>query len=483
VSATTTGSLGTGNVNDANLATVVNAAHAKGVGVSITVGPQSFGTLAADAAARTAFAQNIVAYAVARNLDGIDIDWEPPATGQNYANYALLLQALYDRINAVAPNLKLSAATNPWTQEIPVAATHLMDWVNVMCYDFDYANNSTYEAAIDGMIQWSDYGVPKEKLLMGTPFYGRSGTSWSDTSSKTYNGFFNEYVAKYGSPPSPDNDVLVDANGKTWIVNGVTTIQRKMAWVRDNGYGGAMIWELGQDHWDANLKYDQYSLLPVINSMLRPPAWLTPSPGSRFDYVAAQNQFIHASGNVTIKANASNANIVIRNGATATLTADQKWSSLSIAAGGKLDVTDQDLILNYGTTSPLGSRTGTTYTGVLGLVQSGAVVSSTAEAKGGLSGIGVAEAKDALAFGSASTKSWSGLTADATSVLIAYTYVGDANLDGRITGDDYSAIDFGYLTRASAWGWSNGDFNYDGIVSGDDYSDIDANFLAQGAPL
>ncbi|MEA2734647.1 MAG: hypothetical protein QOE14_1098, partial [Humisphaera sp.] len=69
----------------------------------------------------------------------------------------------------------------------------------------------------------------------------------------------------------------------------------------------------------------------------------------------------------------------------------------------------------------------------------------------------------------------------ATTIIVKYTYAGDANLDGIISGDDYSTIDF--YVGTSADGYSNGDFNYDGIVSGDDYSTIDFNYAAQGAPL
>jgi hypothetical protein len=54
-------------------------------------------------------------------------------------------------------------------------------------------------------------------------------------------------------------------------------------------------------------------------------------------------------------------------------------------------------------------------------------------------------------------------------------------MDGFISADDYSSIDFNFGTGAS--GWNNGDFNYDGIISGDDYSVIDFNIRAQGARL
>ena len=487
------GSLNASGVSDANIATVVNAAHAKGVGVSIVVGPQTFNVVAGDAAARLNFANQIVAYCQARNLDGVDIDWEPPdRTLAQTGNYALLINDLFQKTGPAG--LNITAATNPWTMEIPVAATNQMDWVNVMCYDFDYANNSTYEAAIDGMQRWTNHGVEKHKLLMGTPFYGRSGTSWSDTRSKTYGGFFNDYVALHGQAPSPDTDVFVDAAGATWYVNGITTIQRKMAWVRDNGYGGAMIWELGQDHWDSSLKYDPYSLLPVINSMLRPPAWLTPTAGSRFQLVGSQ--FIHSFGSVTFNVNAhpTNANlaVTIRGGATAILNATQRWSSISIAAGGKLDVTDEDLVINYsGSASPIGAFNGSSYGGITGLVAGGynfgawdgsGIVTSMSAAHAGLTTVGLAEARDVLHLSGGQTATWNGQSVDSTCVLIKYAYAGDVNLDGIVDGADYGTLD-NWIQFPGMSGYANGDVNFDGVIDGADYGVLDNSIRLQGPPL
>jgi hypothetical protein len=66
-------------------------------------------------------------------------------------------------------------------------------------------------------------------------------------------------------------------------------------------------------------------------------------------------------------------------------------------------------------------------------------------------------------------------------VLLKYTYFGDANLDGKVDGSDYSLIDNGYLN--SLTGWFNGDFNYDGVINGSDYTLIDNSFNQQGASL
>jgi hypothetical protein len=66
-------------------------------------------------------------------------------------------------------------------------------------------------------------------------------------------------------------------------------------------------------------------------------------------------------------------------------------------------------------------------------------------------------------------------------VLVKYTYYGDANLDGKVDGSDYSRIDNAALNHLT--GWSNGDFNYDGVIDGSDYTLIDNAFNRQGAAL
>jgi fibronectin-binding autotransporter adhesin len=67
-------------------------------------------------------------------------------------------------------------------------------------------------------------------------------------------------------------------------------------------------------------------------------------------------------------------------------------------------------------------------------------------------------------------------------VLVKYTYYGDANLDGKVDGSDYSLIDAGYASHGSLSGWYNGDFNYDGQIDGSDYALIDNAFNNQGSP-
>jgi GH18 family chitinase len=252
-----------------HLDTAVDTFHAAGVTVSITVGPANFKTVSSTQAGRDAFAANVTAFAMAHNLDGVDIDWEPPA-GNPYADYGLLIDSFYAQTQP--KHMLLTAAVNPWTNEIPVAqVNNKMSWLNVMCYDFGYADVANYTQSISGLTDWRDYGVTKSKIVMGLPFYGRYGTSWSDTHSKSYPTILTDYgttTGNTGKYPAPDLESYADNAGNLTYFNGVDLIRKKTQYVVDNSYGGMMIWELGMDWYTGTGKYDQRSLLPAIKGTL-----------------------------------------------------------------------------------------------------------------------------------------------------------------------------------------------------------------------
>ncbi|MEA2707881.1 MAG: hypothetical protein QOF78_482 [Phycisphaerales bacterium] len=161
--------------------------------------------------------------------------------------------------------------------------------------------------------------------------------------------------------------------------------------------------------------------------------------------------------------------------------------ALNLPAGARLDLRDNKLI----TTNPAGNADiNGVYSGIQGEVQrasnggawdSPGLTTSMSDAATGLTTIGVATGEQLRGLGPTDTDIFAGQTITGASTIAMYTYAGDANMDGFISGDDYSTIDFNVGTGAD--GYSNGDFNYDGIVSGDDYSTIDFNYAAQGAPF
>jgi GH18 family chitinase len=477
---------------NSHLDTVVAAAHAKGVGVSITTGPgQPYAAMGASAAARAKLVADLKTYVLAHNLDGVDIDWEPPAKGIDQVNYGLLIDDLYAAFNPIGK--KITAAVNPWTKEIPVDASKKMSWINVMCYDFDYDDHSNYAQSTDGMLQWQYYGVAKDKLVMGVPFYGRYGTSWSNTISKTYGEsatdptrrIVENYKLVHGVDIPPTVDSYTDSSGNVTYFNGVRTMQMKQAFVRDQGFAGTMIWELGHDHWDANNKYDKFSLLPVVGSMIKQPAWLTTTVGSLHDLV--NSDFYATLGTMTWNADPSpqpaNAKlaVTINNGATIVLGASSHAASLSVDAGGKIDIKDKALVVDWTGASPIGSWNGTNYTGISGMAKNGAIMSSMLGAD---MVIGVAEASSIMPFTSGSqTAVWQGMTIDGSSVLVKRTYNGDANLDGVIDGDDFFAIDAHLGATGANARWHFGDFDRNGRIDTDDYFVLDTIYSRNRAPL
>ena len=147
-----------------------------------------------------------------------------------------------------------------------------------------------------------------------------------------------------------------------------------------------------------------------------------------------------------------------------------RTQSLSIAPGGRLDLADNDLVDDG------------EFSTILALVLSG-----FGNAGGGIAS-STSDGSQILAlFDNALVGliDWAGEPIGANTIVGKYTYFGDINFDGQVTGDDYTIVDAN-LESDPAVGleWLSGDANVDGIVTGDDYTIIDANLgLGVGNPI
>ncbi len=175
------------------------------------------------------------------------------------------------------------------------------------------------------------------------------------------------------------------------------------------------------------------------------------------------------------------------------------------STGGKLDLGANDMIVSGGGTA-----------GPAAVANAAAVFSAISSARGtngqwtgpGITSSSVAskfhtmalgmELNDTNSIGSASvsgtpsgtpiTTTFDGQTVANGDVLVKYTYVGDADLSGRVSASDYTLIDSAFNYNKTAVGtkisgWVNGDFNYDGKIDGDDYSLIDNAFNTEGSSV
>jgi hypothetical protein len=152
---------------------------------------------------------------------------------------------------------------------------------------------------------------------------------------------------------------------------------------------------------------------------------------------------------------------------------------LSITGSGNFDLNDNDAIVNGGSVNAIqalvtSARNGGNWLGN-GLNSSTARTASPAN-----STLGVMSGGDYLGvYGGGAV--FAGEAVNAGSVLVKYTYYGDADFNGVVNFDDYSRTDNGFSTGKT--GWLNGDFDGNGVVNFDDYSLIDLAFNSQGVPL
>jgi hypothetical protein len=170
-----------------------------------------------------------------------------------------------------------------------------------------------------------------------------------------------------------------------------------------------------------------------------------------------------------------------------TLVSSTRIAALNLNDSAKLDLRTSSLVIDYPTAGPSPFVSLTTqlarargengdWDGVAGITSSFAATTS------GLTSLGIAEAAAIYGLAPTETIAVAGQMLDGTSVLIKYTYAGDANLDGVIDGGDYGVID-NFVQVPNAFGYFNGDFNYDAVIDGGDYGIIDNNIQAQGAAL
>ncbi len=154
---------------------------------------------------------------------------------------------------------------------------------------------------------------------------------------------------------------------------------------------------------------------------------------------------------------------------------------------GTLDLSNNDMDIRTGSltqisTAVMSGYNGGSWNGSTGIISSSAAADTTH-----LTTLGVIQNSLDQNGGPSLLTAFDNQPVTDTDILVKFTYYGDANLDGKVDGSDYSRIDAAYLAdkgnHTALTGWYNGDFNYDGVVNGSDYTLIDNAFNTQGASL
>ena len=237
----------------------------------------NFSEMAADETHRKNFCKNCLAAVQKYNLDGIDIDWEYPTSSaagissspNDTKNFTLLMKDLRETLG---DSMLVTMASSANAKYVDFKnATQYMDFVNLMTYDMGkppYHNAGLYtsaktkrscEKSVDDHIL---AGVPREKIVLGIPFYGHgNGVEFStdcvDFNEIKYTGFTRMW----------DNDAKVPylINGSGDMVlsyDDEISVGLKADFVKTHSLKGAMYWNIEADDKDWTLsRAIAYSLL------------------------------------------------------------------------------------------------------------------------------------------------------------------------------------------------------------------------------
>lgn len=234
-----------------------------------------------DATKRRKFVTTSVKLLEDLGLDGLDVDYEYPSNDEQARGYANLLSELRAALDAHAQSkginyhflISIAAPCGPY--QYPILHIEEMDksldfW-NMMAYDLAGPWNtiSGHQAGVYGQplnlataIQhYIDHGVARDKINMGIPLYGRSFLNTNGPGAPFTGvgpGSWEEGVYDYRALPLPGAETFRDESlMASWTYNFNTKemisyddpiiAKLKGDWIKNQGLGGSMFWELSGD--------------------------------------------------------------------------------------------------------------------------------------------------------------------------------------------------------------------------------------------
>jgi chitinase len=266
---------------------------------------EGFSDAALTDASRATFARSCAEFAREHGFDGVDIDWEFPVSGgekgnverpEDKRNFTLLLAALRKALDERGKSdgkryLLTIAAPAGGLARMEVEQIHRhLDFINLMTYDFagPWSKLTGFNAALHpvpdqpqqpsasvAVERYIEAGVPRDKIVLGVPFYGRS---WAEV-TKESNGLFQPHDPAATRRTRPLEETyhslkpqIGGIGGRRfwhelaevpWLWNPETrvmityddpeSLRAKARYAREQKLGGMMFWELEHDDEQSSL--------------------------------------------------------------------------------------------------------------------------------------------------------------------------------------------------------------------------------------
>ncbi|XP_055681033.1 chitinase-3-like protein 2 [Lutzomyia longipalpis] len=252
-----------------------------------------FSEMVKDHANRKHFIQSLKNVLETYRLDGIDLDWEfPGGFDRQRQHFSQLLHEIRREYQREHRTYLLTVAVAAPRPIIDVAydvgeINSYADFVNIMTYDYHFYSQTAPFTGINAPLfarenergllamlninytanYWHEQGLDKEKIIIGLPTYGHSFhlanplnrrigspatnfgatgilgfTSYSEVCWFQQNNIFVTTVFD-NATCSPYTSA-----GTEWIsYDDAVSLECKTKWVKDNGFGGVMIYDLNSD--------------------------------------------------------------------------------------------------------------------------------------------------------------------------------------------------------------------------------------------
>ncbi|MDE6273357.1 MAG: hypothetical protein K2M31_10185 [Muribaculaceae bacterium] len=244
------------------------------VSLSIQTLPRDgFAVMTASDSLRSAFVSHCRKIVEMYDLDGLDLDWEFPGTNagmhqgggsEDTKNYALLAR---DLRRMLGPDKTLSFYSNNSSRYNDLAAmVPYVDYVMVSGYNLGNPpkqhQSNLYPSDLCG--DWSisesvkahiDKGVPREKIMIGIPFYARTQPDIKEkykisdnyVAWRQFDRFLPGMKMKWDKKAKAP--YYADADGNIYAAfDSERSIREKAKFIKDQGLAGAFYW-----HYDAEV--------------------------------------------------------------------------------------------------------------------------------------------------------------------------------------------------------------------------------------
>jgi chitinase len=228
-------------------------------------------------------------------FDGIDLDWEYPVRGglspgkpEDTRNMTAMAEEFRRQLDAVRPGLLLTAAipaeAELYTNFDLAKLVPFLAEFGIMAYDEHWstepitnlqsslfhdprdpseppADKHYCDYAVQGFIA---AGVPRDKIILGVPFYGKGWAGVPDVNHGLYQRATGPAdgvaYSKLKALPNADRKFYrklatctIWHEGTFWSYDCPDALKAKMKYIRKQKLGGVMFWELSHDTHDGEL--------------------------------------------------------------------------------------------------------------------------------------------------------------------------------------------------------------------------------------